>query len=90
MSTVVKGTVRGRVIEPEAGARLPDGAQVQIIVVERPSTEAPQGGTLQVLLSSLNTPPQATVSDVDALEASIDAGRRRADFRGVFDRQGPA
>lgn len=86
-----KGIVRGKVIELEGNAVLPEGTEVEVVVKERQGEDlAPSGypkGSPQALLAALNIAPRCTPGDVDTLLQAIKQGRRPVRFEGVFDRR---
>lgn len=76
---VCKGVVRGGIVELQAGADLPDGAQVTVLLEEETAAEdrAPVP-SLASLLEALEQPPLCSPEDVDILVESIRSGRRRS------------
>jgi len=88
MSTY-RGIVRGNVIELAGEERLPEGAEVEVVLKdgrgEGTVARVWPKGSARALLAVLDTPPRCTPEDVDALLQAIEQGKRPVRFRGVFD-----
>jgi hypothetical protein len=72
-----RGTVKGKMIELEPGVALPDGADVDVTVKNGSQMEQREGrSSPAALLKLLDTTPQCTESDVDALLQAIKADKQ--------------
>ncbi len=77
--TSYKGVARGRVVQLEAGASLPEGTPVTVLV------EEPTRGSPAAVLDTLRRLPDPRPADVDELERTIELGKRPAQPVGIFD-----
>lgn len=76
--SIWKGIVHGKTVILEKGARIPEGTEVLV------STLVP--GTLAALLA-LKAGPHLDPKDVDALERTIEEGKKLVDFRSPFHKR---
>lgn len=83
----VRGTVKGKVIELEPGAALPEGVEVEVTVKNGSQLEPQEGrGSPASLLKFLATAPRCTAADVDALVQAIKSDKQPVRFSGIFDK----
>ena len=86
-----KGIVKGKTIEFEAPLALPEGTEVEEVVVHvRPKKALASSrakGSGQALLRLWDTPALCTPEDVDLLLQAIDQGKRPVRFAGIFDQE---
>ena len=78
--TSYKGVARGRVVQLEAGASLPKGTAVTVLL------EEPTKGSPAAVLAALRRLPDPRPGDVDELEQMIELGKRPTRPEGMFDR----
>jgi hypothetical protein len=82
-----RGTVKGKIVELEPGAALPEGAEVEVTVKNGSQLEQRKGrGSPDALLKFLATAPRCTAADVDALLQAIESGKQPVRFSGIFDK----
>jgi hypothetical protein len=85
-----KGTVRGHLIELEAGVRLPEGLEVQVLVAAgEPGGIQAGRGSPGAVLAALEHPARCSPDDVEALLSAIQEGKRPVRFNGAFDSAEP-
>ncbi len=82
-----RGTVKGKIVELEPGAALPEGAEVEVTVKNGSQFDRQEGrSSPAALLKFLATAPRCTGADVDALLQAIEAGKQPVRFNGIFDK----
>ena len=74
-------------IKLQPGVALPEGAEVDVTVKNDSQMDQHQDrGSPAALLKLLDTAPQCTEADVDALLQAIEADKQPVRFKGVFDK----
>lgn len=80
-----RGIVKGRVVELEGGASIPDGTQVEIVVREG---QGLRKGSPKLLVQVAKDSPHLGDEDVTALEQAIEEGKLAVCSKGVFEGEG--
>jgi len=86
---VYRGIAKGKIVELEGDASLPEGTQVEVSIKQEPVGETAPGkstkGSPHALLVALEVAPRCTLDDVEALIQSMQQGKQPVRFEGVFE-----
>jgi hypothetical protein len=83
----LKGIVKDNVIELLDNVELPEGTEVEVLIVREPSSaDGFRRGSPQAVLAAM-AGSKVTAEDVDELMRLIKESRSPADSRGVFDEE---
>jgi hypothetical protein len=86
---VYRGVAKGKIIELEGDASLPEGTPVEVSIKEERIEGIAPGeypkGSPRAVLAALKVAPRCTAEDVEALIQSMEQGKQPVRFEGVFE-----